>query len=278
VPVLDPIEGGLYALFGLLIAPLAPHPDRALAVVSLLCGVATMFIFKAASKPAAIRRVRSHIAAHILEMRIYQNDLVLILRGWGAALVSNLNYLRVVAWPVLLIAALVAIVFMQLEARFAQAPLGPGDAAVVTVTCSPGTDVMSVVARAAPGAVVDPRGVRVPARREVSWRAGIDPQQLVGGERPRLLVDVGDASYDFPLAGSPETITDGTERSHSALSGLIHPGLPDLPKDSPIERITIEYPPARHSLFGWNTSWLVVFIAWSLIGALIPKVLLRIEV
>jgi len=278
VSVIEAIESGLYALFGLLIAPLAAHPDRGLAIVSLLCGVATIFVFQATSNPAAIRRARSHIAAHILEMRIYQNDLVLILHGLAAALASNLQYLRVVAWPVLLIAVMVAIAITQIEPRFAQAPLGTDDAAVVTVICSPGTDVMSVSVHGGLGAVVEPRSVRVPARREVSCRAGVDSDQRVGDQRPRLFVDIGDASYDFPLAASPETITDGTERSRSPLSGLLHPGLPDLPKSFPIERIEIQYPPARHSLFGWPTNWWMVFIAWSLIGALIPKLLLRIEV
>ena len=277
--MLERIGEGLYSLFDLLTAPWGAHPDRALAFVSLLCGVATIFIFKAASDPATIRGARNHITAHILEMRIYQNDLVLILRGLGSAIASNLDYLRAVAWPLVLVAVLMAIAFTQLEARFAQAPLRPGDAAVVTVTCSPGADVMAAMATADRGAVVDPGRVRVPGRREVIWRAGIDPRQFLGSERPTISIHLGGAIYDFPLAAPPEySFTDGTERSQSALSGLLHPGLPDLPKHSPIERVKIEYPPARHSLFGWHTHWVIVFAAWSLIGAAIPKLLLRIEV
>ena len=277
--MLERIGNGLYSLFDLLTVPWGAHPDRALAFVSLLCGVATIFIFKAASNPATIRGARNHITAHILEMRIYQNDLTLILRGLGSALASNLDYLRAVAWPIVLVAALMVIAFTQLEARFAQAPLRPGDVAVVTVTCSPGADVMAAMATGNGGAVVDPGRVRVPGRREVIWRAGIDPRQFVGSDRPTISIHLGNAIYDLPLAASPEfSITDGTQRSQSALSGLLHPGLPDLPKSSPIERIEIEYPPARHSLFGWQTHWVLVFAAWSLIGAAVPKLLLRIQI
>jgi len=277
VRVIESIENLLSVPFDLLDLPLAGHPDAQLIVASLLCGVSTIFIFKAASDTAGIRRARSYITAHILEMRIYQNDFWLILRGLGAALAANLLYLRAVAWPLLPIAVLVAIAWAQLEARFVGTPLRPGDAALVTVTCSPGTDLMSVRAAAEYGAVVEPGWVRIPARREVSWRVGV--RYRVDSDRPAIFIHVGDASYDLPLAATPEfSVTDGTERSRSAFSGLVHPGLPDLRNDSPIERIAIQYPPARHSLFGWRTQWWVVFAGWSLIGALIPKLLLRIEV
>jgi hypothetical protein len=263
----------LTGLFDLLLAPFGGHAGAALAVISLLCGVATIFIFRATSNQAAIRGARSRVVAHVLEMRIYQDDLVLILRALGATLATNLRYLRIVAWPIVLIGVVVGLAFTQLDARFARSPLGAGDHALVTVTYRPGIDVMGGTSlEAGEGAAIDAGRVRVPARREVSWRVRVERPGT-----PTVTARAGEASYRFALAAEPGTRVVGDRRSRSALSGLLHPGLPAFGA-APIERIAIDYPPAQHSLFGWRTHWLVVFIAWSLIGAAIPKLLFRIAV
>ena len=266
----SPLDGA----FDLLLAPFGGHADLALAAVSLLCGVAAIVIFNATSNQDAIRRTRARLMGHVLEMRIYQDDLVLILRALGATLAANLHYLRWVAWPVLWIALVVAAVFMQLDARFARSRLGPEEAAMVTVTYAPGVDVMSDGTRLeAAGGAVEAARVRVPARREVGWRVRVEAPGA-----PTVTLHVRDATYRFPLATGTGTGLVGDQRSRSALSGLLHPGLPRLSSDVPIERIEVRYPPARHRLLGWPTHWLVVFAAWSLVGALIPKMLFRIAI
>src|SRR5258705_6925799 len=69
---------------------------------------------------------------------------------------------------------------IQLDARFDRAPLRRGETAMVTVTCSPGLDIMTTAIDldAADGAVVDGPRVSVPARHEVNWR--------VPAARPRM--------------------------------------------------------------------------------------------
>jgi hypothetical protein len=249
-------------------------PDLALAVVSALTGAVAMLIFRATSDQARIRETRNAITAHVLEMRIYQDDLALILRALGAALATNLRYLRLVLVPALAIAAVVAVVFIQLDARFGRAPLRPGETAMVTATLKSGIDVMGVATsiEVGEGAVVEGPQVRVQARREVNWRVRAEQQGT-----PTVTLRVDQARYQFPLAAKPGMVV-GRERSRSAMDALLHPGLPTLLEYSPIERVEVRYPPARHSLFGWETHWLVVFVFWSLVGALALKLLLRIAI
>jgi hypothetical protein len=261
--------------FDTLLAPFGGHADVALTVVSLLCGVATIFIFKATSNQARIRRTRDLLLAHILEMRIYRDDIVLILRALGAALGTNVVYLRLVLLPLLVIGVFVAITFIQLEARFGRSPLRVHEAAMVTVTYRAGLDLMSARPSidAGDGAVVDLPRVRVPARREESWRLRVERRGA-----PTVALRVQDATYRFALAAEPGTGVVGDFRSRSALDDVLHPGLPALPGDVPIESVAIRYPAARHWLFGWHAHWLVVFVFWSLVGALVPKLLFHIEV
>ena len=260
--------------FDRLLAPFGGHADLALAVVSLVCGALTMVIFKAASNQDAIRRTRARLMGHVLEMRIYQDDVVLILGALGATLAANLRYLRLVAWPILIVALVVGVAVMQIDARFGRSRLRAEEAAMVTVTYRPGVDVMSEGTRLeGAGGAVEMARVRVPARREVGWRVQVQEPLA-----PTVTLHANDATYRFALATGPGTGLVGDQRSRSALSEFLHPGLPRLSNDVPIERVDVRYPPARHRLLGWSTHWLVVFAAWSLLGALIPKLLLRIEV
>jgi hypothetical protein len=246
----------LTGLFDLLLAPFGGHARVALAAISLLCGVATIFIFRATSNQAGIRRARSRVVAHVLEMRIYQDDLVLILRALGATLVTNLRYLRVVAWPIVLIGLVVGLAFTQLDARFARSPLQGDGTALVTVTYRPGIDVMGAGTslEAGEGAVLEGARVRVPARREVSWRVRVvQPGSSPGN--PALTARAGNASYRFALAAEPGTGVVGDRRSRSFLDGLLHPGLPALGRRrSSASRSTIR-PRGTRCSAGARTGW-----------------------
>jgi hypothetical protein len=245
----------------------------ALAVISALTGALAMLIFRALSSQARIRATRNAITAHVLEMRIYQDDLALILRALGAALATHLRYLRLVLVPVLGIAIVMALVFIQLDARFSRAPLRPGESAMVTATLRSGTDVMSapIELEAGDGAAVHGPRVRVFARREVNWQ--------VCAERagaPRLTLRFGNVRYELRLAAQPGAGIVGRHRSQAPFEALWQPGLPPLPPE--IDRVEVRYPPARHSLLGWETHWLIVFAFWSLAGALALKLWLRVEI
>jgi hypothetical protein len=51
-----------------------------------------------------------------------------------------------------------------------------------------------------------------------------------------------------------------------------------IPAGSPIQAVTLHYPSTEYELFGWGTHWLVVFIIFSFVGALIPKFVFKIEI
>jgi len=263
-------------LFNLLVAPFGSNAAVALSVLSLACGVVMIFLFKATSDQERIRRVRELFKARILEMRIYQDDLVLIFRALGGALWTNLLYLRASLKPILVLLAFVLLIFIQLDERYGRAPLEPGDTTLLTVTLKEGADVMSVpVSLETKGeATVEAAPVRVPRRREINWRLRVD----AAGTHD-LGLKAYDSTYELPVTAGPTKKPLGNHRkANSALTQFLHPALPTIPGDSPIASVALTYPSARYPLFGWHAHWLVVFIVWSFIGALIPKFIFRIEI
>jgi hypothetical protein len=262
-------------VFDLLVVPFGTHRSIALAVLSLLCGVAMIFIFRATSNQPAIKRTRDIFKARILEMRIYQDDLVLIMRAFGGALAANASYLRVSLKPILLLAAFVLLVFIQFDERYGARPIEPGDTTLLTVTLSEGTDVMTVPTSLTPseGVVLDSAPVRVKDSRQVSWRLRVERAgSLV------VAIKAYEGVYELPIASEPGNHTVGRIRTRSTANAFLHPGLPLLPGNAPIASVQLTYPGASYSVFGWHTHWLVVFIIFSFVGALIPKFIFKIQV
>jgi len=272
--MVDAISTAATAIFDLLLKPFGSHADLALAVVSLISGALLIVIFRVTSDQARIRRTRQRFQAHILEIRIYADDPVQIVKAFGEALWDNLVHLRLMLVPLLVAGLVVAVIYVQLDARFGHSALVVGEATLVTVTYRAGTDVMSDDLSLATddGARVDAPPVRVPAERQVNWRV-----RVTRAGRPGLALGVEGAHCPFMVAASPGTGVVGVERSRSSIDRLVHPGLPTLPGHVPIDRITIRYPPAEHGLIAWRTHWLFAFALWSLVGALVSRALLGVE-
>lgn len=265
----------LTLVFDGLVLPFGSHRLAALLVLSALAGAALALLFRAASDQARIRRARDVFKARVLEMRIYPDDVVLIARSLAGALASQLTYLRVALKPILIVLVAALPLYFQMEARFAPAPLRPGDRALVTVMLKEGLDPSAVpaVLRGSGAVDVDPRPIRIPATREIVWRTSIAHT----GE-PTLALTVFDLPYEFALAARAGSGVVGRSRAaHGIADALIHPGLPPVPPDSPVAAIRIGYDDASYRLFGRPMGWLAVFLIGTFVGAVLPAWILRIQ-
>lgn len=275
--MLNAFSHAVTAVFDVLLIPFGDHRTAGLMGISAATGVLLMFLFRATSNPEGIRATRDAFKAHILEMRIYQDDVVLILKGLGSALYANLRYLRVVLKPLLILGLVVASIFFQLDERYGRSALAPGDETLLTVTLRDGVDPMNApISVAAPdgGVVVDAKPVRVPDRREINWRL----KTVKSGVHP-VSVTVYDTAYRFPIVAQHGNEPLGYERrAHSLSDPLLHPALPAIPRNSAVQSVRLRYPGASYPLVFGRTNWIVVFIVCSFLGAMVPKIVFRIQV
>jgi hypothetical protein len=263
-------------LFDVLLLPFGAHRMLGLSALSLVTGVALMFLFKAVSDQKRIKEVREKFKAYILEMRIYQDNIILIHKALFKALATNLTYLRVSLVPILVLVAFVFVIFVQLDERYGRQYLEPTDRALLTVSLKDGLDPMTVPVDLEPGEglVVDSPPVRSTAFGQIYWRI-----KTTDPGNHHMDVKVYDKTYSFPVCAERSNGPIGHVRvAGSIFNPLLYPSLPQIPKDSPIKAVKLNYPKADYSLFGWRTHWLVVFIIFSFVGALIPKFVFRIEI
>jgi hypothetical protein len=262
-------------LFDGLLLPFGSQRLLALLVMSALTGALLALLFKTTSDQQKIRRSRDRFKARVLEMRLYPDDIVLITRAFWGAIASQGTYLRVALKPILIVLVVAVPVFIQLEARFAHAPLSPGEQALVTATLKPGLDPTDTPATltADHALAVEAAPLRVPATREIVWRMNVAERADAA-----LTVRVLEKPYRFPVSTERNTRVIGRERAaHGVIDALIHPGLPPVPGDSPVASVRVSYPEDSYRLFGANMNWLVVFLIGSFVGAVLPAWILRIQ-
>ena len=216
-----------------------------LAVFSAAAGVLILWIFKVCSNQRALKRARGRVRAHLLAIRLFADDPVVILRAQGRLLAWNGRYLALLLPPFLVVAIPLFLMWDRLDAVWGRAPLAPGDAVVVTARLRPDAPDAQL---AAPGwLAVETAAVHVPAEHEVSWRVRV--RQSGSGQ---LSVRAGE---------------DRAEKRVEARPGMHY--LPDRTKAAgAIEWVELRYPHRNVSVLGVSFNWVVWFCAISTLTAL----------
>lgn len=271
---MDFIARVITVLFDAVSLPFGSRRALALVMLSVVSGAAFALLFRFTSKPAAIRRARDRFQARVLEMRLYPDDPVLLARAFAGALTTQGSYLRATAKPIFILLLVALPVYFQLESRFARRPLRANERALVTMTLKPGLDVRAVPVSLAGSEeiAVESRSVRAPAAREIVWR--IEPKAR--GQH-QLVARAYDLAYHFPVQAEENARALGSKRSTSTWDSFQHAGLPSIPPPAAFQSLRVSYPEASYRVLGARFGWFSLFLLGSLVGALIPVVLLKIQ-
>ncbi len=269
------INWPLTQLFTLLLWPL-----RTLAPIWPLCllaagtGILLLWLFGKVSRQDAIRPVRERIRGNLLGVRLYQHDVRVVLGLQGRILRDTLIYLKYAFVPMLILIVPVILILAQVNLRFAQRPLLPGDTTIVKVTLHGSTSRNDDVGLHTPaGIVVETPGVRIPASGEIAWR--IRAEQA---GHHTLKVRMANREVDKHLWVGAGWGAVPVLRTWHIGQALLYPGEPLLGSGADIAAIEIRYPPLALFLFGIQVHWLALFLCVSLLVGFACKRLLGVEI
>jgi hypothetical protein len=230
--------------------------------------------FRYASNQAAMRQVKNRIQAHVLEVRLFPDQLSVVMRAYGRVLRFTLAYLGYGLKPLLILLLPMAILWGQLDLRFSRTPLRPGDWLILKARMTEPLVLDSNSLRLPHGLTLTAPPVNIPALREVDWRIRAD--------------GYGDFSVAVVIAGQiftkhvvvSNTLTRlPTERARAGvLEWLLNPGEKALPGNGPLQALEVNYAPRSIELGPFATEWWVFFLAASFVSGLILKIALRIEI
>ncbi len=113
------INRALTALFDLLLAPFDRLPPVVgLAIIALVTAIAVLIVFKWTSDQVRLAAAKRAMQAAIFEMRLFNDDLVLLFRAQGDVLRHTLSYLRYSFAPTLWLLLPMLLLLLHMEFRF----------------------------------------------------------------------------------------------------------------------------------------------------------------
>lgn len=231
----------------------------AMAPFALAAGFGFLVVFRLAARPSTIGRLKGRFVAHVLELALFRDDVVVTLRALAGALAANLRYMRVLLVPSLAGSLPMLIMCVTASLWLDARPLRPGEAAILTVRlkeqAQPLSDYTPWLATS-PNLKVETPALRMADTREIDWRiraTGTGPAWIdvcLGPERLRRRVAVGHARPPVPR----------TRASLQSLSWFTHPTARPLPARSLVGEIAVGYPSRVFPVGHVELNWLVAFL------------------
>ena len=271
------LNAALRAVFDVALRPFAALPPIVpVTIVALVSGIFALLVYRWTSNQAAIAAVKRRLFGHLLEVRLFNDDLRAVLAAQLRLLRENLTYVRLNLVPLLWMIVPFMLLIAQLQFHYGYDGLEVGERTLLVVDLAPvepaaaGGDPTAprppIELEAPAGVAVETAGVWVPSLRQVVWRLRADEpgrHELVvradGGAFTKSLFVVD------PEGGTRWVRRSPTRRRAAILDQLLYPAEPSLPRGGPIERIDVRYGAAAISFFGLlDMHWLIAFLILSL--------------
>jgi hypothetical protein len=284
---MNPLNHASTRLFDKLLAPLERLPfPFAIVIASAVFGVLALVAFKHLSAQKRIAAAKHRITAHLIEIRIYQDDLAIVGQAIGKVLLRNLQYLGLNLGPFVPLSIPFVLVVSQLVVRYGFRPVevhAPGEAILPGRGAMIEVDLARERAADVAGLRIElPQGVRalsplvrVPAEgRAYQEIAAVAP---VAGEIAFVLADGTRVSKALSAGVASGPLQP--ERRRSGWSGLLWPAEDTLAGDSPFERVRLEYPERRMSFLPDGPAGiLLLFLLASMAAGLLVLKPLKVQI
>ncbi len=232
-------------------------------------------LFGYTSDQKAIGIAKDQLKAHLLAVRLFQDQLHVVVGSYGRILRGTGRYLKLAFMPLLYVIIPITFLIVQLDRYLGSTGVPTHTPFLLTVGLS-NADVLNDVSLGLPQEVtMTAPAVHVPAAREIVWR----------------LMATKEGAYEIKMGASGQTVTKslqvagGVARiSPVRLRGhfwerMFSSAESALPDNSPIESAAITYPERNIDLYGYyEINWIWLFFILSMLAGFIFKEILGIKV
>jgi hypothetical protein len=242
--------------------------------ISIVIGLLMVIVFRYTSDQKAIGRAKDRLKAHLLAVRLFQDQLPVVMRAYGKILRGTGSYLRLAFTPFLIAILPITFLIVQLDRYFGWLPLRPAQTFLVEARVDDPTALNEASLQLPPELSSSAPAVHVPKNNEIVWR-------VVAGREGR---------YDIRIAAAGQTlskqvvVSPGLARispvrlKDNFWERMFTSGEPALAENSPVQSIAVSYPPRVISFAWMEWNWIVLFFVVSLIAGFVFKSVLGIQV
>ncbi len=242
--------------------------------LSVVIGLVMVLVFRYTSDQKAIARAKDHLKAQLLAVRLFQDQLPVVMRAYGRIVRGTGSYLRLAFTPLLIAILPITVLIIQLDRYFGWMPLRPGQAFLVEARITDPEALSQARLQLPPLLTTSAPAVHIPASGEVLWRLVAERE---GKYEVRVAAGGHSASKQVVVLPGLARISPIRLRDRFWERILVS-AEPALEDNSPIQSVTVTYPP-RILNFAWTEwNWIVLFFVVSLIAGFFFKTLLGIEV
>jgi len=249
-------------------------PAALVILLSLTIGLLMVMVFRYTSDQKAIRLAKNQLKAHLLAVRLFQDQLPVVLSSYGSILRCTGRYLQLAFKPLLIVALPLTFLIVQLDRYLGWTPLPPGQAFLLKARATSPDAVNELSLRLPPEMSTTAPAVHVPAENEVVWR-------VVAEKNGEYNVIIGVAGRTL---AKRVVVSSGLSRiSPIRLQGrfwqrIFVSGEPALPENSPVQSVEVGYPSREIKFMGFEWNWIWLFFLLSLVAGFVFKSVLRIEI
>lgn len=252
-------------------------PWFGMVLISLLTGLLMLFIFRHTSNQEGIRKAKNKIKAHLMELRLYKDNMRVSLKAYGYILLANLKYLSHSTRPMLVMIVPILLILIQLNLWFGYRSLDVGEEAVLKIRLEEAKNPLQteITIEPAAGISVETPALRIEELREIDWRL----RALDKGVHT-ITLRWENQSFSKQVAVGQNRLSkiSALKAGASFLDQMFNPGEKPLPKNLGIRSVEVAYPAPGMNLFGWQIHWLIVFFALSIIFGFCLKGFFKVEI
>jgi len=249
-------------------------PLAIVVVLSIVIGLLMILVFGYTSNQKAIKIAKDQLKAHLLAVRLFQEQLHVVVGSYGRILRGTGRYLRFAFMPLLYVIIPITLLIIQVDRYLGATAIHPNTAFLLTAKVSNPDSLDGLSLELPPGIDMTSPPVHVSADGEVVWR----------------LEASKDGAYEVKVAAAGQSVGKSVQVSSGIprlspvrLRGhfwerLFFSAESALPDSSPVESIAVSYPERTIDIVGYGMNWIWLFFILSMIAGFIFKELLGIQV
>jgi uncharacterized membrane protein (DUF106 family) len=253
------------------------NPWVGMIIVSFLTGLLMLIIFRYTSNQKGIKKVKNKIKAHLLELRLYKDNLGLSLKAQRNILIANLKYITHSFKPLLVMIVPVVLILIQMNFWFGYESLKPGQQTLLKVKLEEGYNPLqtNLILEPAPEIVIETPPLRIEEYGEITWRIS---SQEKGIHHINIIVAGQKIPKTIATDTKPLSKLSPIKHRKKFWDELFYPVESPITKDLPVKSIEVQYPAKYMNIFGFNIHWLIAYFALSIIFGFSFKGVFKVEI
>src|SRR5215813_10411015 len=143
-------------------------------ILSIVIGFLMVVVFRYSSDQKGIRVAKDRLKAHLLAVRLFQDQIQVVLISYWRIVRSTGTYLRLAFMPLLYVSVPLVFLIVQIDRYLGSAPVQVGQAFLVKARLSDSRALEQASLKLPAGISLAAPPVHVPAENEIVWRLAAD--------------------------------------------------------------------------------------------------------